>query len=409
MSRTLRSLDELLAHCEKQDTEAVDRVQGPQNLATTISAPPTFQLRMTRWTLALESGLKDEVDWALEELCQVCFDRELLLDLEPALTDALLDRLASFLRDLSTGSRTDTPAAMSRRRRAGQSLQVLLYAALRPRNAEHLLEHACTVRFILYALYTLDLDLQANETFVLQTLHLLHSISTQEESIEFPENPIPALVHIAVSRPSPALQSAVFATLAAILARPEHATLWFPYPPALPAALECVWFSSDSTLIDSCVQYFRALFSHPATADTFLLHPVMPILLSRLLKITLREQARAWAPSSTVSDALLCIYSLFVAAFKPSYTPRFDEDHFGFPGLVDDSTPARDRGRSTTRSRRLYHAARRLGAPVSARQMLEGLGRRDGASGIERRWLGKWVDALSSVHTVLHGYLYLSS
>jgi len=97
-------------------------------------------------------------------------------------------------------------------------------------------------------------------------------------------------------------------------------------------------------------------------------------------------------PPSTSLTALLCIRVLFRTSFASSdAAPRADEDHFGFPGIVEeteDQEGAMQRSAGTDREREGERRGRK--AFIGVRHLLEGVRLRDEAL---MGWITEMVDA----------------
>ena len=140
---------------------------------------------------------------------------------------------------------------------------------------------------------------------------------------------------------------------------------------------------------------------HPLQADRITLphqgfpHPVpeptkRPIPPPRNAAITYRRPVQD--PPSSALTALLCIRVLFRASFASSdAAPHFDENHFGFPGIVDDDEE-RDSSEQLSGATDSEKEGERRGrkAFVGVRYLLENVRLRDE---VLNSWILEMVDA----------------
>ncbi|KAF9814517.1 hypothetical protein IEO21_05068 [Rhodonia placenta] len=97
-------------------------------------------------------------------------------------------------------------------------------------------------------------------------------------------------------------------------------------------------------------------------------------------------------PSSAALTALLCIRVLFRASFASSdAAPRADEDHFGFPGIVEETEDAESAKQISAGNEQEREGQRRgRKAFISVRNLMEGVRLRDEAL---MGWITEMVDA----------------
>ena len=128
-------------------------------------------------------------------------------------------------------------------------------------------------------------------------------------------------------------------------------------------------------------------FPHPVADPTT--RPVPP---SRNAAITYTEPTKD--PTHTALTALLCIRILFRASFASAdAAPRVDEDHFGFPGIIEDveekeGEEDEDMGGVTDSEREGERRGRR--AFIGVRHLLESVRLRDHTL---QGWISEMVDA----------------
>ncbi|KAI0785039.1 hypothetical protein C8Q75DRAFT_723428 [Abortiporus biennis] len=96
-------------------------------------------------------------------------------------------------------------------------------------------------------------------------------------------------------------------------------------------------------------------------------------------------------PPSSALTALLCIRVLFRAAFASSDTaPRADEDHFGFPGVIEESEDDGEEERNTGTDAEREGERRGRKAFIGIRHMLEGVRIKDDTL---MSWIDEMIDA----------------
>ncbi|KAI0095090.1 hypothetical protein BDY19DRAFT_916245 [Irpex rosettiformis] len=133
-------------------------------------------------------------------------------------------------------------------------------------------------------------------------------------------------------------------------------------------------------------------FPHPVTDPTT--RPVPPL---RSSFITFSSATKE--PSSIALTALLCIRVLFRAAFASSgAAPRADEDHFGFPGIVEEVGEKEDDDELVGNGAQSDHQGEVRGrkAFVTVRHLLEGVRMNDDTL---MGWITEMVDAGLSTAT----------
>ena len=132
-------------------------------------------------------------------------------------------------------------------------------------------------------------------------------------------------------------------------------------------------------------------FPHPIPNPTT--RPVPPL---RSAAITYPMPTKE--PSSIALTALLCIRVLFRASFVSSETaPRVDEDHFGFPGLIEEVVEKEgdeELTRGTESEREGERRGRKAFAAVT--HLLEGVRLREDAL---TAWIMEMLDAGQTVAT----------
>ena len=137
--------------------------------------------------------------------------------------------------------------------------------------------------------------------------------------------------------------------------------------------------------LDELVTLPSADFPHPVADPT-----TRPIPPPRHAAITYTQPAKD--PTHTALTALLCIRILYRASFaSTSAAPRVDEDHFGFPGIIEDVEEKEgdeDMGGATDLEREGERRGRR--AFASVRHLLEGVRLRDTTL---QGWIAEMVDA----------------
>ncbi|KZT02438.1 uncharacterized protein LAESUDRAFT_706126 [Laetiporus sulphureus 93-53] len=126
-------------------------------------------------------------------------------------------------------------------------------------------------------------------------------------------------------------------------------------------------------------------YPHPVPDPT--VRPVPPL---RSAKITYKRPVVD--PPNTSLTALLCIRVLFRASFASSdAAPRADEDHFGFPGIVEESEDHEGAvARSAGNDREREGERRGRKAFIGVRHLMEGVRIRDEAL---MGWITEMVDA----------------
>ncbi|EKM61321.1 uncharacterized protein PHACADRAFT_111789 [Phanerochaete carnosa HHB-10118-sp] len=137
--------------------------------------------------------------------------------------------------------------------------------------------------------------------------------------------------------------------------------------------------------VDDLITLPAEHFPHPVPDPTT--RPVPP---PRHAAITYTQPAKD--PTHTALTALLCIRILFRASFASSAAaPRVDEEHFGFPGIIEDVEEKEgdeDMGGITDSEREGERRGRK--AFVSVRHLLEGVRLRDDTL---QGWIAEMVDA----------------
>ncbi|KAJ6604833.1 hypothetical protein DFH09DRAFT_1123912 [Mycena vulgaris] len=253
-----------------------------------------------RMTLSLRSGIKQEVNWALDRLCRLCHNEQFLLRNVPGLIDALFEWPEWYVVE---GYRASTdiqslfslpPDLAAKRRHALESLFVLRNAAMHETNAQELLYHSHSMPLVFNALDRLKPDLDEHSEFLLNTVEFFHSLSAKYVVAPHPVrtlwNPIPPLSQIAASSCNRSLIISALTTLTIILGNPPNMSQLSPDSPALVSALRYLPLFIDKPLVDASLNYLYVHLSHPAMAKSFLLHPEMPSMLRLLVSLILSEQ-----------------------------------------------------------------------------------------------------------------------
>ncbi|KAJ7161405.1 hypothetical protein C8R43DRAFT_333607 [Mycena crocata] len=253
-----------------------------------------------RMTLSLRSGIKQEVNWALDRLLRLFHNENFLLRSVPGLIDALFEWPEWYINGGCTESTelqslfSLPPDLAAKRRHALESLFVLRNAALHETNAQELLYHSHSLPLVFNTLNKLKPDLDEHSEFLLNTIEFFHSLSPKyvlaPHAIRTIWNPIPPLSRIAASSSNRSLIISALTTLTIILSNPPNMSQLSSDSPALSAALRYLPLFIDKPLVDASLNYLYMHLSHPAMAKTFLLHPEMPGALRLLVSLILSEQ-----------------------------------------------------------------------------------------------------------------------
>ncbi|KAJ6621182.1 hypothetical protein B0H10DRAFT_1875279 [Mycena sp. CBHHK59/15] len=251
-------------------------------------------------TLSLRSGIKQEVNWALDRLCRLCHNELFLLRNVPGVIDALFEWPEWYVTE---GYKASTemqslfslpPDLAAKRRHALESLFVLRNAAMHETNAHELSNNSHSMPLILNALNNLNPDLDEHSEFLLNSIEFFHSLSNKfilpPSLVQTPLNPIPPLSHIAAKSSNRSLIISALTTLTSILTNGPNASQLSPDSPVLASSLRYLPLFIDKPIVDASLNYLYVHLSHPAMAKTFLLHPEMPSVLKLLVSLILSEQ-----------------------------------------------------------------------------------------------------------------------
>ncbi|KAJ7446478.1 hypothetical protein B0H11DRAFT_1745738 [Mycena galericulata] len=253
-----------------------------------------------RMYLSLRSGIKQEVNWALDRLCRLCHNEPFLLRTVPGLIDALFEWPEWYVTegykasDETQSLFSPPPDLAGKRRHALESLFVLRNTAMNETNAQELVYHSHSMPLILNALNNLNPDLDEHSEFLLNTVEFFHSLAAtyvvHPNLVRTLRNPIPPLSRIAGSSYNRSLIISSLTTLTLILSNPPNMSQLSPDSPALASAIRYLPLFIDKPLVDVSLNYLYMHLSHPAMAKTFLLHADMPSVLKLLVSLILSEQ-----------------------------------------------------------------------------------------------------------------------
>ncbi|KAJ7103352.1 hypothetical protein B0H15DRAFT_897570 [Mycena belliarum] len=253
-----------------------------------------------RMTLSLRSGIKQEVNWALDRLCRLCHNEQFLLRTVPGLLDALFEWPEWYVTEGHTASAeiqslfSLPPDLAAKRRHALESLFVLRNAAMHEINAQELLQHAHSFTLVFNAFHRLNPDLDEDSEFLLNTVEFFHSLAAKyviaPHLVRSLWNPVPPLARIAATSCNRSLIISALTTLTLILSTPSNMSQLSSDSLALPCSIRYLPLFIDKPLVDASLNYLYIHLSHPAMAKTFLLHPEMPNTLKLLVSLLLSEQ-----------------------------------------------------------------------------------------------------------------------
>ncbi|KAJ7492452.1 hypothetical protein FB451DRAFT_1123324 [Mycena latifolia] len=274
--------------------------QRPTNTIDGYERWYTESVPNNRMTLSLRSGIKQEVNWALDRLCRLCHNEQFLLRNVPGLIDALFEWPEWYIAEGCNRS-TDMqslfslpPDLAAKRRHALESLFVLRNAAMHEINAQELLYHSHSLPLIFNALNKLSPDLDEDAEFLLNIVEFFHSLSAKyvvaPHLVRTLWNPVPPLSQIAASSCNRSLIISTLTTLTIILSNPPNMSQLSPDSSALSSALRYLPLFIDKPLVDASLNYLYTHLSHPAMAKAFLLHPEMHNTLKLLVSLILSEQ-----------------------------------------------------------------------------------------------------------------------
>ncbi|KAJ7706002.1 hypothetical protein B0H17DRAFT_1035211 [Mycena rosella] len=254
-----------------------------------------------RMTLSLRSGIKQEVNWALDRLCRLCHNEQFLLRNVPGLIDALFEWPEWYVTEGYKAS-TDIslfslpPELAAKRRHALESLFVLRNTALHEPNALELLYHSHSLPLVFNALYRLNPDLDEDAEFLLNTVEFFHSLAAKyvvaPHLVRTLWNPIPPLSHIAASSRNRSLIISALTTLTLILSNPPNMSQLSPDSPALASALRYLPLFIDKpwlTQMPGVLKLLVSLISSEQVEETVNLDVTGTVHTTPSLAVTIRN------------------------------------------------------------------------------------------------------------------------
>ncbi|KAJ7631119.1 hypothetical protein FB45DRAFT_557364 [Roridomyces roridus] len=254
-----------------------------------------------RMILSLQSGIKEEVNWALERLIRLSMNGDAdLHKLLPGLVDALFEwpqwYVAEGHRDIEeVQSLFAVPVELAaKRRHALESLSLLRNIAVQGGSIQDLQAHPRSTALVFNALNNLNPDQDGHVEFLLNVIEFFQCMAArhaiQPHLIQTMWNPVLPLSRIVAISSDRSLIVAALTALNLVLSHPPNTSQLSPVSPALGAAIRYLPLFVDKPLLDACLNYLYIHLSHPAMAKLFLLHPDMPSVLRLLVSILLAEQ-----------------------------------------------------------------------------------------------------------------------